>query len=141
MHATLGAALHKRGDVGAAAAAYDEALAAKERSLGSTHPELVPTLNNVGLLLAQSGRFDEAEAAYRRALGLLEQAGLPEHPQHERVTRNLRALARRRQDSLLCGADAARCATFTPESSEPAERDQRAGEEQRRANHRGGQPT
>ena len=96
-HATLAAALHKRGDVAEATVEYQTALAAKERALGSTHPELVPTLNNIGLLHAQAGRFDEAERAYGRALQLLDAASLSDHPQHARVTRNLAALGRRRR--------------------------------------------
>ena len=76
---------------------YEAALAAKERALGPSHPELVPTLNNRGLLLAQLGQHNGAEAVYRRAVDVLEQAGLAAHPQGDQVRRNLRSLARRRE--------------------------------------------
>jgi serine/threonine protein kinase/tetratricopeptide (TPR) repeat protein len=49
-----------------------EALAMKRRLFGSQAPSLVPSLNNLGLILKDLHRLDEAEAAYREALTLEE---------------------------------------------------------------------
>jgi tetratricopeptide (TPR) repeat protein len=90
--AVLAAAHHRLGDVKAATTTYRETLAAKEQLLGATHPELVPTLNNLGVLLADLRDLDGAATAYARALDLLEVAGLTDHPQAAAIARNLEAL-------------------------------------------------
>ena len=94
--AVLATAQHRLGDVEAAAATYREALAAKESLLGPAHPELVPTLNNLGVLLAELGDLDAAADAYQRSLRLLADASLGDHPQAIAITKNLEVLDRRR---------------------------------------------
>ena len=46
--------------------AYERALAAKERVLGSEHPSLAITLNNLGVNARKRESYDEAESHYRR---------------------------------------------------------------------------
>jgi tetratricopeptide (TPR) repeat protein len=94
--AVLATAHHRLGDAEAAAATYRETLAAKELLLGATHPELVPTLNNLGVLLADLGDLDGAATAYARAMDLLADAGLTDHPQAAAIARNLDVLDHRR---------------------------------------------
>ena len=94
--AILATAQHRLRDRAGAAATYREVLDAKESLLGPRHPELVPTLNNLGVLLAELGELDEAADAYTRALQLLEAAGLGEHLQAFGISENLKVLDRRR---------------------------------------------
>jgi hypothetical protein len=44
-----------------------EAAAAQESSLGSEHPDVATTLNNLAFVCERLNRFDEAERGYRRA--------------------------------------------------------------------------
>lgn len=94
--AILATAQHRRRDRSGAAQTYREVLAAKEALLGRDHPELVPTLNNLGVLLAELGELDEAADAYGRALDLLAAAGLGDHLQAFGISENLKVLDRRR---------------------------------------------
>jgi CHAT domain-containing protein/tetratricopeptide (TPR) repeat protein len=54
------------------AALYRRALAIKERTLGTSHPDLVPTLNNLATLSNDQGQHGEAEALYQRTLAIEE---------------------------------------------------------------------
>jgi len=94
--AILATAQHRLRDRAGAAATYREVLAAKEALLGPDHPELVPTLNNLGVLQAELGELDDAAAAYQRAFALLEAAGLGDHLQAFGISENLKVLERRR---------------------------------------------
>lgn len=94
--AILATAQHRLRDRAGAAATYREVLTAKEALLGLHHPELVPTLNNLAVLLAEIGELDEAASIYARALTLLDAAGLAAHLQAFGITENLKVLDRRR---------------------------------------------
>lgn len=95
--AALAAALHRRGDVDLAGETYAAVLHAKEVTLGPSHPELVPTLNNIAVLHAEAGDVDAAAAAYTRAVTILDDAGLLAHPHRERLASNRAALDARRE--------------------------------------------
>jgi tetratricopeptide (TPR) repeat protein len=94
--AVLAAARHRLGDLERAEATYREVLDHKRTHLGPSHPELVPTLNNLGVLLAERGELDAAADAYRDALDLLGAAGLGDHRQAAGLRRNIDALDDRR---------------------------------------------
>ena len=58
----------------------DRSLAIDEKALGSEHPAVATTLNNLALVFDAQGRYGEAEPLYKRALAIWETALGPEHP-------------------------------------------------------------
>jgi Flp pilus assembly protein TadD len=64
----------------------------QERALGPGHPQVATTLNNLGVLYRQQGRYAEAEAAHRRALAIREGALGKNHPEVATSLSNLAAL-------------------------------------------------
>jgi len=64
--------LHAEGKPGEAAAAAEEVVAIERRLLGKGHEDLAVSLDHLGALYAELGRFDDARAAYREALAILE---------------------------------------------------------------------
>lgn len=57
----------KAGDYWRAEALLREGLPRQEATLGSAHPEVASTLNNLAVLCESDGRLDEAEQLFRRA--------------------------------------------------------------------------
>jgi DUF2914 family protein/tetratricopeptide repeat protein len=57
-----------------------EAAALQERSLGSLHPDLASTLNNLALVCERTNNLDEAERGYRRAHAIAVASLSPGHP-------------------------------------------------------------
>jgi hypothetical protein len=57
-----------------------EAAAIQELSLGSLHPDLASTLNNLALVCERTNKFDEAERGYRRAHAIAVASLRPGHP-------------------------------------------------------------
>jgi Protein of unknown function (DUF2914)/Tetratricopeptide repeat len=57
-----------------------EAAAIQEVSLGSLHPDLASTLNNLALVCERTNKFDEAERGYRRAHAIAVASLSPGHP-------------------------------------------------------------
>src|SRR5688572_32807511 len=57
-----------------------KAAALQERSLGSLHPDLASTLNNLALVCERTNKFDEAERGYRRAHAIAVASLGPRHP-------------------------------------------------------------
>ena len=55
------------GDYSEAERLLREAAAIQEVSLGTRHPDLASTLNNLALVCERTNKFDEAERGYRRA--------------------------------------------------------------------------
>ena len=55
------------GDYSEAERLLREAAAKQELSLGSLHPDLASTLNNLALVCERTNKLDEAERGYRRA--------------------------------------------------------------------------
>jgi Protein of unknown function (DUF2914)/Tetratricopeptide repeat len=57
-----------------------EAAASQEATLGSVHPDLASTLNNLALVYEQTNKIAEAEQSYRRAHAIAVASLLPGHP-------------------------------------------------------------
>lgn len=55
------------GDYAAAERLLRDAATEQEKTLGSSHPDLATTLNNLAFVCERIGKFDEAERGYRRA--------------------------------------------------------------------------
>jgi hypothetical protein len=84
----LGAALHRVGRLDEADAAYRAGLAGRERTQGSEHPMLAPTLLNLSALCEQRGRPTEAREFAQRAAAVLDGAVTADHP--HRIAAQLR---------------------------------------------------
>jgi hypothetical protein len=68
------------GDYSEAERLLREAAAIQELSLGSAHPDLASTLNNLALVCERTNKFDEAEHGYRRAHAIAVASLGPGHP-------------------------------------------------------------
>jgi hypothetical protein len=68
------------GDYSEAERLLREAAALQEVSLGSLHPDLASTLNNLALVCERTNKFDEAERGYRRAHAIAVASLSPGHP-------------------------------------------------------------
>lgn len=96
------------GDYPTAADRLRDAADWQERHLGPDHPDLVNTLNNLGVALERSERFDEAEAAYRCAYAIARKVYPPDHAFVATSAANLREFC------------AAHGAAFDPPAPTPA---------------------
>jgi tetratricopeptide (TPR) repeat protein len=63
-----------------ARAHHEEALTIRERVLGSEHPGLVASLNNLGVVAYEQDKFDEAHGYHARALAIYDKTLGPDHP-------------------------------------------------------------
>lgn len=77
---TLGAALHRAGRLPEAARAYAAGLRIREATLGADHPELGPTLLNLGQLAVDQGDPALGAQYARRAVAVLEGHVVDDHP-------------------------------------------------------------
>ena len=68
------------GDYAAAERLLRDAAAAQEATLGSIHPDLATTLNNLAFVCERTGKVDEAERGYRRAHAIAVASLGPGHP-------------------------------------------------------------
>jgi hypothetical protein len=68
------------GDYSEAERLLREAAATQELSLGSRHPDLASTLNNLALVCERTNKLDEAERGYRRAHAIAVASLSPGHP-------------------------------------------------------------
>src|SRR5688572_17985816 len=68
------------GDYAAAERLLREAVAKQEATLGSSHPDLATTLNNLAFVCERTSKFDEAERGYRRAHAIAVASLGPGHP-------------------------------------------------------------
>ena len=59
---------------------YRQALRDREKVQGPEHPDTITSVNNLGLVLSDQGKYEEAEAMYRRALRDREKVQGPKHP-------------------------------------------------------------
>lgn len=73
----------------AALADYQQALALQRQHLGSEHPEVATTLNNLGVVLTHLQELAEAVASYEESLRLHEALEGPEHPNVALANHNL----------------------------------------------------
>ncbi|HAX74953.1 MAG TPA: kinesin, partial [Cyanobacteria bacterium UBA11372] len=72
--------LYQQGKYAEAIPLAQRALAIREKALGSEHPDVAASLNNLGLLYIQMGNYAQAEPLYQRALAIREKALGSEHP-------------------------------------------------------------
>ena len=89
-----------------------EAAAVQERTLGSAHPDLANTFNNLGVVCERAGKIDEAEACYRQAYAIATTAFPFDHPFVATSRQNLEE---------FCAANGRSLEAFAPEASGPAE--------------------
>jgi hypothetical protein len=68
------------GDYSEAERLLREVAAIQEVSLGSLHPDLASTLNNLALVCERTNKLDEAERGYRRAHAIAVASLSPRHP-------------------------------------------------------------
>jgi hypothetical protein len=68
------------GDYAEAERLLREAASVQESTLGSSHPDLATTLNNLAFVCERLDKFDEAERGYRRAHAIAVASLSPGHP-------------------------------------------------------------
>jgi tetratricopeptide (TPR) repeat protein len=68
--------------------------------LGSDHPDVAMTLNNLAMLLKKQEKYEEAAAIYERALAIFERALGAEHPKVVACKENYERLRRLRPAEL-----------------------------------------
>jgi tetratricopeptide (TPR) repeat protein len=72
--------LYGDGKVAEAIPLAEQSLAIKEQALGTRHPDLATSLNNLAMLYQAQGAFAKAEPLLLRALDIQEYAPGPRHP-------------------------------------------------------------
>ncbi len=88
---------HARAKYQEAEQLFKRALAIYEKSLGSDHPYVATSLNNLAGLYRAQGRFDEAEPLYERSLAICKKALGDEHPNTILVSKNLAGLIKEKR--------------------------------------------
>ena len=71
--------LSKQGRYSEAIPLAQRALTFREKALGPDHPDVVQSLNNLGLLYDKQGRYADAEPLFKQALTILEKAFGPDN--------------------------------------------------------------
>jgi tetratricopeptide (TPR) repeat protein len=71
---------------------YQRSLVIWEKALGSEHPDVATSLNNLATLSRAQGRYAQAEPLLRRSLAIWEKALGPEHPDVATTLNNLARL-------------------------------------------------
>jgi len=77
---SIGSIHLKEAKYGPALASYQRSLEIYEASLGSEHPGVAISLNNIATALRNQGKYTDSLAPYRRALQIDERALGPDHP-------------------------------------------------------------
>src|SRR5262249_60445325 len=83
------------GDLASAETLLLEVARLQEAELGSSHPDLANTLNNLAIVAEKTGRLDEAERCYRRAVGIASASLPPDDPMVAETRQNLEDFSRR----------------------------------------------
>src|SRR4249920_3316758 len=78
------------GDFVSAERELRRAFALQEAALGSSHPDLANTLNNLGVVAERLNKPVEAERCYRRAYAIATGVLQPDHPFVVMSAKNLR---------------------------------------------------
>ncbi|KAH7124720.1 hypothetical protein EDB81DRAFT_608361, partial [Dactylonectria macrodidyma] len=73
---------------------YEWALEGNKKALGPHHTSTLSTVNNLGSLYKDQGKFEEAEEMYKRALYSFQTALGPNHPKSSIVMRSMESLQR-----------------------------------------------
>jgi Tfp pilus assembly protein PilF len=63
--------------------------------LGPTHPEVANSLNNLGWLYYDQGKYADAEPLLQRALNIFEEVLGSEHPTTQKVRKNYEGLLKK----------------------------------------------
>jgi CHAT domain-containing protein/Tfp pilus assembly protein PilF len=86
--------LYSEGKFGEAVPVAERALALREKALGSMHPDVAESLNNLAMLYKAQGAYPKSEPLYVRALGITEKVLGPMHPNVATGLNNLAELYR-----------------------------------------------
>jgi tetratricopeptide (TPR) repeat protein len=84
--------LYDRGQYAQAEPLLQRALSIREQVLGSQHPEVASTLNDLVELYVLQGKYQQAEPLMQRALSIREQVLGPQHAQTATALNNLAAI-------------------------------------------------
>jgi tetratricopeptide (TPR) repeat protein len=84
-----GSYFYGRADYSQAAQLARDALAVREKVLGSEHPATAESLNNLGLALDKLGNYAAARPLHERALAIYEKTLSPDHPDTAMSVNNL----------------------------------------------------
>jgi tetratricopeptide (TPR) repeat protein len=71
---------------------YLQALELRKRLLGTEHPDVALSLNNLAYLYYSQGRYTEAEPLYLQALEIAERQLGANHPNTSTICENLQSL-------------------------------------------------
>jgi tetratricopeptide (TPR) repeat protein len=82
----------ERGQYTDAAPLYQQALAIRQQSLGTDHPDVASSLNNLAMLYQDQNSFAEAEPLLQQALAIRQQAFDADHPDIAQSLNNLALL-------------------------------------------------
>jgi CHAT domain-containing protein len=74
-----GVTLYQQGRYAGAESLFKRALDIREKVLGSEHPDVGQSLDNLALVYAREGRYADAEPLFKRALAIREKVLGPEH--------------------------------------------------------------
>lgn len=88
----LGRFYKSQGLYGQAELWFVQCLSVAQERLGSVHPDVVATLNNLALLYQAQGRYDEAELIYEEALEMKKHLLESDHPDVPVILNNLALL-------------------------------------------------
>jgi tetratricopeptide (TPR) repeat protein/nucleoside phosphorylase len=131
-HAEAARLLHEAGSYFYTVAQYEQAeplfkraLQIREHVLGTEHPAVAASLNNLALLYQAQGKYEQAEPLLRHALEIVEQAGGPEDLRVSKSLNNLAAVYKvgrkyEQAESLLWRALQIDERSFGPEHPEVA---------------------
>jgi tetratricopeptide (TPR) repeat protein len=86
--------LYRAGEYDRAVVIALKALEVAEQNVGSDHPDVAITLNNLAGLYRTQGEYAKAEPLYKRSLAIWEKALGPDHPDVATILENLAALYR-----------------------------------------------
>ncbi len=74
------AELRRAGESDRAVVVAKKALEVAEKNVGSNHPDVAESLNNLAALYGTQGDYAQAEPLYKRSLAIWEKALGPDHP-------------------------------------------------------------
>jgi len=86
--------LYQKGQYDRAVVVAKKALEVAEKAVGSNHPSVAASLNNLALLYATQGQYAQAEPLYMRSLAIMEKALGADHPSVATSLENMAELYR-----------------------------------------------
>jgi len=94
----LAHALQLQGGYKEAKPLYEEALDIRRRTLGTDHPDVAETLNNLGAWYYSQGDYAEAKTLFKQALVIWERTLGPDHPNVKTLLNNMNVLYQKAPD-------------------------------------------